>query len=104
MVNPVSRAYTCYQDNPEAPRSDVCKAVVALGGTQPLYDWNEVNLANAAGQHRSLIPDGKLCSAGRDKYRGLDLARADWPATALSSGSAFTFRFIGTAPHRGSFE
>ncbi|WP_157631339.1 lytic polysaccharide monooxygenase auxiliary activity family 9 protein [Catelliglobosispora koreensis] len=103
MVNPVSRAYTCYKDNPERPSLPVCRDVVGIGGTQPLYDWNEVNIANAAGNHRSLIPDGRLCSAGRDKYRGLDLARADWPAQAVSPGP-FTFRFIGTAPHRGSFE
>lgn len=103
MVNPVSRAYTCYKDNPERPSLPVCRAVASIGGPQPLYDWNEVNIANAAGNHRALIPDGQLCSAGREKYRGLDLARADWPAQAVSPGP-FTFRFIGTAPHRGSFE
>lgn len=104
MVNPASRAYHCYQDNPESPRSAVCKAVVAAGGTQPLYDWNEVNIGDAAGRHRELIPDGKLCSAGRDKYRGLDLARSDWPTTTLPANGDFTFGYRGTAPHRGSFE
>ena len=39
------------------------------------------NIGTAAGRHKQLIPDGKLCSAGRDKYRGLDLARGDWPAS-----------------------
>ncbi|WP_084963100.1 lytic polysaccharide monooxygenase auxiliary activity family 9 protein [Thermoactinospora rubra] len=104
MNNPPSRAMVCYLEGPESPRSAACKQAVALGGTQPLYDWNEVNLANAAGRHRELIPDGRLCSAGRDKYRGLDQARADWPAAALPSGGRFTFTFRGTAPHRGSFE
>ncbi len=73
------------------------------GGTQALYDWNGVNIANAAGKHRDLIPDGKLCSAANDKFKGLDLPRADWPATALSAGK-HTFRFRATAPHKGSFE
>ncbi|NUT23163.1 MAG: lytic polysaccharide monooxygenase [Hamadaea sp.] len=104
MQTPVSRAYTCYRDNPESPSLPVCRAVVAAGGTQPLYDWMEVNIAAAAGRHRELIPDGKLCSAGRDKYRGLDLARADWPATALVAGKSYTFRFAATAPHKGAFE
>ncbi|HCT78905.1 MAG TPA: chitin-binding protein [Micromonosporaceae bacterium] len=104
MVNPVSRSYTCYQENPESPRSTACKAVVSAGGTQPLYDWNEVNIAAAAGNHRALIPDGKLCSAGRDKYKGLDLARTDWPTTTLPGGGSYTFRYKATAPHKGTFE
>ncbi|MFI7150241.1 lytic polysaccharide monooxygenase [Nonomuraea sp. NPDC050022] len=104
MNNPPSRTLVCYNENPESPKSAACKKAVELGGTQPLYDWNEVNLANAAGRHRELIPDGKLCSAGRDKYRGFDQARADWPATSMSSGAAFTFRYRSTAPHKGSFE
>ncbi|MGW4748596.1 lytic polysaccharide monooxygenase auxiliary activity family 9 protein [Streptomyces sp. NPDC004290] len=103
MTDPVSRVAACYAEGPEAPKSAACKAAVASSGAQAFYDWNAVNIANAAGQHRQLIPDGKLCSAGNDKYRGLDLARADWPASAMTSG-AHTFRYKGTAPHKGSFE
>ncbi|MEV5973274.1 lytic polysaccharide monooxygenase [Streptomyces sp. NPDC051921] len=102
MTDPVSRVATCYAEGPESPKSAACKAAVAASGTQAFYDWNGVNIANAAGKHRELIPDGKLCSAGNDKYRGLDLARADWPASRMNSG-AHTFRYKGTAPHRGSF-
>jgi chitin-binding protein len=104
MDNPVSRSYLCYQEGPESPTSEVCRAVVAAGGTQPLYDWNEVNIADAAGRHQQLIPDGRLCSAGRDKYSGLDLARSDWPTTTLPEGGSFTFTFRATAPHAGGFE
>ncbi|MER7950027.1 lytic polysaccharide monooxygenase [Streptomyces sp. NPDC096079] len=103
MTDPVSRVAACYAEGPEAPKSAACKAAVAASGTQAFYDWNAVNIANAAGQHRQLIPDGKLCSAGNDKYRGLDLARADWPASPMAAG-AHTFRYKGTAPHKGSFE
>ncbi|MFD8208445.1 lytic polysaccharide monooxygenase [Streptomyces sp. NPDC059695] len=103
MTDPVSRVSACYAEGPEAPKSAACKAAVAASGTQAFYDWNAVNIANAAGQHRQLIPDGKLCSAGNDKYRGLDLARADWPASSMTSG-AHTFHYKGTAPHKGSFE
>ncbi|MER7957042.1 lytic polysaccharide monooxygenase [Streptomyces sp. NPDC096030] len=103
MTDPVSRVSACYAEGPESPKSAACKAAVAASGTQAFYDWNAVNIANAAGKHRELIPDGKLCSAGNDKYRGLDLARADWPASTLASGK-HTFRYKGTAPHRGSFE
>ncbi|MEU3777788.1 lytic polysaccharide monooxygenase [Streptomyces sp. NPDC032472] len=103
MTDPVSRVAACYAEGPESPESAACKAAVAAGGTQPFYDWNAVNIANAAGSHRSLIPNGQLCSAGNDKYRGLDLARADWPASPMTSG-AHTFRYKGTAPHKGTFE
>ncbi|WP_225804977.1 lytic polysaccharide monooxygenase [Streptomyces sp. NK15101] len=102
MSDPVSRVSACYAEGPEAPRSAACRAAVAASGAQAFYDWNAVNIAAAAGQHRRLIPDGRLCSAGNDKYRGLDLARADWPASSMKPGP-HTFRYRGTAPHRGSF-
>ncbi|WP_371604102.1 lytic polysaccharide monooxygenase [Streptomyces sp. NBC_01220] len=102
LTDPVSRVSACFAEGPEHPRSAACVAAVAAGGTQALYDWNGVNIANAAGNHRQLIPDGKLCSAGNDKFKGLDLPRADWPATDMKAGS-HTFRFRATAPHKGSF-
>ncbi|MCF3183259.1 lytic polysaccharide monooxygenase [Streptomyces polychromogenes] len=103
MTDPVSRVAACYAEGPEAPKSAACKAAVAASGAQAFYDWNAVNIANAAGKSRSLIPDGQLCSAGNAKYKGLDLARTDWPATPMTAG-AHTFRYKGTAPHKGSFE
>lgn len=101
VFNPVSRVAACYAEGPETPRSQVCKDLVADSGTQPLYDWNEVNIANADGQHQALIPDGRLCSANREKYRALDWARTDWPATAVAPG-AFGFRIRATAAHSGT--
>ncbi|MFE6714799.1 lytic polysaccharide monooxygenase [Streptomyces sp. NPDC057695] len=101
VFNPVSRVAACYAEGPETPKSQVCKDLVADSGTQPLYDWNEVNIANAAGQHQALIPDGKLCSANRAKYRALDWARTDWPATAVAAGR-FDFKVRVTAAHSGT--
>ncbi|MCX5209292.1 lytic polysaccharide monooxygenase [Kitasatospora sp. NBC_00240] len=100
MSNPVSRVAACFAEGPEHPQSQVCKDLVAQSGTQPLYDWNEVNIANANGQHQALIPDGKLCSANRDKYKALDMARTDWPATAVAAGP-YNFKFRVTAAHIG---
>ncbi|MER8044135.1 lytic polysaccharide monooxygenase [Streptomyces sp. NPDC094032] len=102
MTDPVSRVAACYAEGPESPKSAACKAAVAAGGPQALYDWNGVNIGDAGGRSRQIIPDGKLCSAGNAKYRGLDLARADWPASRMTSGE-HTFRYKGTAPHKGSF-
>ncbi|MFF8954645.1 lytic polysaccharide monooxygenase [Streptomyces sp. NPDC014894] len=103
MQDPVSRISACFAEGPESPDTAACKALVAAGGTQPLYDWNEVNIGDAAGRHRQIIPDGQLCSVGRAKYKGLDLPRTDWPTTKLASGN-HTFRWRATAPHRGTME
>ena len=104
MQNPLSRVEGCYLEGPEHPVSAACGAAVATGGTAALYDWMSLRIGDAAGRHREIVPDGKLCSAGTDMFRGLDLPRADWPATNLTSGAAFTFRFRATAPHRGTFQ
>ncbi|MDJ0464597.1 lytic polysaccharide monooxygenase [Streptomyces sp. H27-C3] len=103
MTDPVSRVSACYAEGPESPDSAACKAAVSASGVQAFYDWNAVNIANAAGNHKQLIPDGELCSAGNDKYEGLDLPRTDWPSSKLAAGQ-HTFRYKGTAPHKGSFE
>ncbi|MFJ9246325.1 lytic polysaccharide monooxygenase [Streptomyces sp. NPDC101776] len=103
MGDPVSRVAQCYAEGPEHPRSAACRAVVAAGGTQALYDWNGIRIGDANGQHQTLIPDGRLCSANNEEFKGLDLARADWPATDVSSGS-YTFKYRVTAPHKGTFK
>ncbi|MFF0222504.1 lytic polysaccharide monooxygenase [Streptomyces sp. NPDC004629] len=102
MGDPVSRVSQCYAEGPESPDSAACRAAVAAGGTQALYDWNGIRIGDAAGRHQELIPDGKLCSANNDEFKGLDLARADWPATSVSGGS-YTFKYRVTAPHKGTF-
>ncbi|MGW3207157.1 lytic polysaccharide monooxygenase auxiliary activity family 9 protein [Streptomyces sp. NPDC001135] len=102
MGDPVSRVSQCYAEGPESPKSAACRAAVAAGGTQALYDWNGIRIGDAAGQHRKLIPDGKLCSADNAEFKGLDLARADWPATGVHGGS-YTFKYRVTAPHKGTF-
>ncbi|MCK8436294.1 lytic polysaccharide monooxygenase [Streptomyces sp. D2-8] len=103
MGDPVSRVSQCYAEGPESPKSAACKAAVAAGGTQALYDWNGIRIGDAGGRHQQLIPDGKLCSANSEEFKGLDLARADWPATGVSSGS-HTFKYRVTAPHKGTFK
>ena len=103
LGDPVSRVSQCYAEGPESPKSAACKAAVAAGGTQALYDWNGIRIGDAGGRHQELIPDGKLCSANNAEFKGLDLARTDWPATSVSSGS-HTFKYRVTAPHKGTFK
>lgn len=101
MELPISRVYACYKEGPENPKSAACKEAKSIGGTQPFYDWNEVNQGAANGQHQMLIKDGTLCAGGRDKYRGFNQPRSDWTTSAIVPDAAgnFTFVFYATAPH-----
>lgn len=101
MEVPLDRVYGCFLEGPESPHSAACKAAVAAGGTQALYDWNGVNQANANDQHQAVVPDGKLCGGGKDTYKGFNLARDDWPATAIApnANGQFDFLYKATAPH-----
>ncbi len=106
--DPVSRVYRIFLENPESPTSSVSIDAIAVNGTQPFYDWPEVNLLvpnyNEGGlaPYRTLIPDGQLASAGREKYAGLDLVRDDWPTTSVNPGP-YPVVFDAHVPHDPSF-
>jgi chitin-binding protein len=104
LEDPLSRAAACGAEGPrQAARSAACRAAVrASGGVLPRA-WDDLRVANVAGRDRQVIPDGKLCSGGLPAYQGLDLARADWPATTVRPGARFAFKYRGTIPHRGTF-
>lgn len=97
VTSPASRVWNCYQESPQNPISAACIAFVASHGTQPLYDWNEIN-QNAGGMHTSFVPDSNLASGGRAKYGGFDMVRTDWVATPVSAGPD-TITCTNSAPH-----
>ena len=99
--NPISRAVACGPEGGQYLRTAACRAAIAAGGG--LTDWDNIRVANVAGRDRQRIPDGKLCSAGIDRYLGLDLPRGDWPATNLTSGDEYTFTYRETIAHQGVF-
>ncbi|MEU7745040.1 lytic polysaccharide monooxygenase [Nonomuraea sp. NPDC049158] len=103
LENPLSRAAACGADSPLSKKSPACTAALAVSGTALPDEWDNLRVADVAGQDREVIPDGKLCSGGIEGFGGLDLARADWPATRLTAGAGFTFRYRGTIPHKGTF-
>jgi len=101
---PASRALECGPLGGAAATSAACRAADAVaGGPMPFTDWDNLRVPGVNGQDRQRIPDGKLCSAGLAGFHGLDLARADWPATTLVAGAGFTFQYRVTVPHKGSF-
>ncbi len=103
LTSPLSRTSACGAEGQYAATA-ACQAAVQASGPQAVSQWDNLRVPNVAGRDREVIPDGRLCSGGIDTYRGLDLARPDWPATRVSAGSAFTFTYRGTIPHKGTFK
>ena len=105
MASPISRIYSGFLEGPESPDSDAIQDAIAIGGTQPFYDWHELrNFAPGSPQYQQdvpyneLIPDGKLASGNNVKYIGMDQVRDDWPSTPMSAGP-FEFVWIAPTPH-----
>ncbi|MDO3701016.1 lytic polysaccharide monooxygenase [Micromonospora sp. C28SCA-DRY-2] len=99
-TDPLSRAAACAPGSRYAATAP-CRAAVEAGAA--VREWDNVRVAAVNGRDRERIADGELCSGGLSAYRGLDLARADWPATELTAGATVTFRYRTTIPHRGTF-
>jgi chitin-binding protein len=99
---PVSRVYACSPEGGEAGRSAACRAAVAANGA-PFTAWDNLRVAGVNGRDRQVIPDGRLCSGNLPAYRGLDLARRDWPATRLTPGGRLTMTYASTIAHTGTF-
>ncbi|WP_251022359.1 lytic polysaccharide monooxygenase [Streptomyces sp. ISL-10] len=102
-VDPVSRVAACGPQGGELRTSAACRAALAANGGVSFDAWDNLRLPDVRGRDREAIPDGRLCSAGLDAYRGLDTARADWPATQLTAGAPFTLTYRSTIPHQGTF-
>ncbi|MGW2732478.1 lytic polysaccharide monooxygenase [Streptomyces sp. NPDC001494] len=101
-TDPVSRVYACSPEGGAANRSAACRAAISANGA-PFTAWDNLRVAGVAGRDRQVIPDGKLCSGNLPAYRGLDLPRADWPATRLSPGGRLTMTYASTIAHTGTF-
>ncbi|MFE1884605.1 lytic polysaccharide monooxygenase [Streptomyces diastatochromogenes] len=101
-TDPVSRVYACSPSGGSANRSVACRAAISANGA-PFTAWDNLRVAGVDGRDRQVIPDGKLCSGNLPAYRGLDLARRDWPATRLTAGSSLTMTYASTIAHTGTF-
>ncbi|MGW4913069.1 lytic polysaccharide monooxygenase auxiliary activity family 9 protein [Streptomyces sp. NPDC004270] len=101
-TDPVSRVYACSPSGGSAA-TGACKAAIAASG-QNFVAWDNLRVAGVNGRDRQVIPDGKLCSGNLPAYKGLDLARADWPATRLTPGARMTMTYASTIAHAGTFK
>jgi len=100
---PVSRVYACSPQGGSQANSAACKAAVAANGA-PFTFWDNLRVPDVNGRDRQVIPDGKLCSGGLSDYKGLNLARTDWPSTRLTPGAKLTMTYASTIAHTGTFK
>ena len=102
LEHPASRTSACGTAG-KSTKTAVCKAALKASGRSAMPDWDNLRVANVDGRDREVIPDGRLCSAGVAEFRGLDLARDDWPATSVKAGASYRFDYRATIPHGGTF-
>jgi chitin-binding protein len=102
-TDPVSRVVACSPEGGSNIGTAACKAAIAANGA-PFTAWDNLRVAGVGGRDRQVIPDGQLCSGGLPSYKGLNLARADWPSTRMTPGATFTLSYSSTIPHTGTFK
>jgi predicted carbohydrate-binding protein with CBM5 and CBM33 domain len=100
-IQPLSRTAACATDGEQSGSAACVAARAANGRTFGAFD--NLRVPNVNGKDRDVIPDGSLCSGDLPEFQGLDLARADWPATKLAAGSTLAIRYRGTIAHQGTF-
>ncbi|MEV4448472.1 lytic polysaccharide monooxygenase auxiliary activity family 9 protein [Streptomyces mirabilis] len=102
-TDPVSRVVACSPEGGSNTGTAACRAAIAANGA-PFTAWDNLRVAGVGGRDRQVIPDGQLCSGGLPAYKGLNLARADWPSTRMPPGATFTLSYSSTIPHTGTFK
>ncbi|GAB1691493.1 lytic polysaccharide monooxygenase [Krasilnikovia sp. M28-CT-15] len=98
---PLSRTAACAAGGTDTG-SAACRAAREANG-RSFGTFDNLRVPGVDGNDRQFIPDGKLCSGGLPEFKGLDLARTDWPATKMTAGSSLSIRYRTTIPHEGLF-
>src|SRR5689334_5970641 len=78
-VAPISRSAACASGGSRTDTA-ACRAARAANGG-PFGTFDNIRVPGVNGRDRAAVPDGQLCGGGLDAYRGLNLARDDFPAT-----------------------
>ncbi|HEX5202595.1 MAG TPA: lytic polysaccharide monooxygenase [Actinoplanes sp.] len=101
-TTPISRTAACAAGGGTATGTAACKAARAANGG-PFGTFDNLRVPNVNGNDKKLVPDGKLCSGGLPAFKGLDLARDDFPSTSVTGGRSLAIKYRSTQPHAGSF-
>ncbi|GAA0568994.1 lytic polysaccharide monooxygenase [Paractinoplanes ferrugineus] len=101
-TTPISRSAACAAGGGTATGTAACKAALKANGG-PFGTFDNLRVPNVNGDDRKFVPDGELCSGGLTNFKGLDVARDDFPSTAVSAGETLKIKYRATLPHAGSF-
>ncbi|MEU4237006.1 lytic polysaccharide monooxygenase [Actinoplanes sp. NPDC026619] len=101
-TTPISRTAACAAGGGTATGTAACKAALKANGG-PFGTFDNLRVANVNGNDKKFVPDGELCSGGLDNFKGLDVARDDFPSTSVSAGQTLKVKYRATLPHAGSF-
>ncbi|MDT0347070.1 lytic polysaccharide monooxygenase auxiliary activity family 9 protein [Streptomyces litchfieldiae] len=86
-----------YSTAPTSRQSFCAQGAVADCGS---IVWEPQSVEGPKGFPQAGPPDGQICSGGNQRFAQLDDPRGgSWPATNLTAGQGYTFRWTFTARH-----
>lgn len=100
-TSPISRSAACAGGGSKTGTAACKAALKANGGSFGSFD--NIRVPNVNGNDKKFVPDGELCGGGLDAFKGLNIARDDFPATTVTSGKALSIKYRATIAHQGSF-
>ncbi|MFI6077744.1 lytic polysaccharide monooxygenase [Actinoplanes sp. NPDC051343] len=100
-TSPISRSAACAGGGSKTGAAACKAALKANGGAFGSFD--NIRVPGVDGNDRKFVPDGQLCGGGLDAFKGLNIARDDFPATSVTSGKTLSIKYRATIAHQGSF-
>jgi predicted carbohydrate-binding protein with CBM5 and CBM33 domain len=100
-TSPISRSAACAGGGSQTGTAACKAALKANGGSFGSFD--NLRVPNVNGNDKKFVPDGELCGGGLDAFKGLNIARDDFPATTVTGGKTLAIKYRATIAHKGSF-
>jgi predicted carbohydrate-binding protein with CBM5 and CBM33 domain len=100
-TSPISRSAACAGGGSKTGTAACKAALKANGGAFGSFD--NIRVSGVDGNDKKFVPDGELCGGGLDAFKGLNIARDDFPATTVTSGKTLSIKYRATIAHQGSF-
>jgi predicted carbohydrate-binding protein with CBM5 and CBM33 domain len=100
-TSPISRSAACAGGGSKTGTAACKAALKANGGGFGAFD--DIRVPGVNGNDKKFVPDGTLCGGGLTAFKGLNIARDDFPATSVTSGKTLSIKYRATIAHKGSF-
>ena len=96
-TSPVSRTSACAGGGSDTGAAACKAALKANGGAFGSFD--NIRVPGVNGNDRKFVPDGTLCGGGLASFKGLNIARDDFPATKVTGGKTLSIKYRATIAH-----